>query len=81
MRIYIYLNIISFNCSRQLHLRYIELTDRSIYYFSKYYCMRNLKSTSRITDPRSTYIAELGSSNTIEIEYIRFYTSPLMTKL
>ena len=28
-----YLNIISFNCARQLHLRYIEETDRSNYFF------------------------------------------------
>ena len=33
MRIYIYLNIISFNCARKLHLRDIEMTDRSSYYF------------------------------------------------
>ena len=33
MRIYIYLNIISFNCARKLHLRDIEMTDRSRYYF------------------------------------------------
>ena len=78
MRIYIYLNIISFNCAHQLHLHYIEVTDRSNYY---QYCMSNLKSASRITDPRSKYIAELGSSNTIEIENIRLYTSPLITKL
>ena len=26
MKLYIYLNIISFNCARQLHLRYIEVT-------------------------------------------------------
>ena len=33
MRLYIYLNVISFNCARQLHLRYIEETDRSNYFF------------------------------------------------
>ena len=33
MRIHIYLNIISFNSARQLHLRYIEETDRSNYFF------------------------------------------------
>ena len=33
MRIYIYLNIISFNFKRQLHLRDIEMTDRNNYYF------------------------------------------------
>ena len=30
---YLPLNIISFNCARQLHLRYIEETDRSNYFF------------------------------------------------
>ena len=33
MRLYINLNIISFNYARQLHLRYIEETDRSNYFF------------------------------------------------
>ena len=33
MRIHIYLNIISFKSARQLHLRYIEETDRSNYFF------------------------------------------------
>ena len=66
MRIYFYRNIISFNFVRQLHLRYIEVTDGSNYYFFiVVYCIRNLKSASRITDP---YITELRSSNTIEIE-------------
>ena len=41
--------------------------------------MRNFNSASKITESRSIYIAELGSSNTIEIEYIRLYTSSLMT--
>ena len=39
--------------------------------------MHNLKSDVRIIDRRSIYIVELGSSNTIEIECIRLYTSPL----
>ena len=80
MRIYIYLNIISLNCARQLHLRYIEMTDRSMYYFFIVVLYTQFKSASRITNPRSIYIAELGSSNTIEIEYICLYASPLMTK-
>ena len=33
MRIHIYFNIISFNSATQLHLRYIEETDRSNYFF------------------------------------------------
>ena len=33
MRIYIYRIIISFNFAGQLHLRYIEVTDSSNYYF------------------------------------------------
>ena len=33
MRIYIYLNIISINCARKLHLRDIEMTDRSNFSF------------------------------------------------
>ena len=80
MRIYIYRNIISFNCARQLHLRYTEVTDRSNYHFFIVVLYRQFKSAFRITDP---YIAELGSSNTIEIEYIRLYAirSTLMTKL
>ena len=33
MRLYIYLNIISYNCARQQHLRYIEEIDGSNYIF------------------------------------------------
>ena len=33
MRIYIYFNIISFNCKRKLRLRDMEMTDRNNYYF------------------------------------------------
>ena len=82
MRLYIYLNIISFNCARQLHLRYIEETDRSNYFFT---VVLNTQFTgcykNNIAPVASIYIGELGSSNTIEIECIRFHTSPSMTKL
>ena len=65
MRIYIYRIIISFNFARQLHLRYIEVTDSSNYYFFIVVLYRQFKFASRITDP---YIAELGISNTIEMD-------------
>ena len=75
MRLYIYINIISFNCARQLHLRYIEETDRSNYFFHSSTELRKYRPVASI------YIGELGSSNTIEIECILFHTSPSMTKL
>ena len=65
MRIYIYRIIISFNFGRQLHLRYIEVTDSSNYNFFIVVLYRQFKVVSRITDP---YIAELGISNTIEMD-------------
>ena len=82
MRLYIYLNIISFNCARQLHLRYIEETDRSNYFFyssTEYAIYRVLQEWH--SPVASTYIGEIGSSNTIEIDCIRFHTSPSMIKL
>ena len=80
MRLYIYLNIIPFNYARQLNLWYIEEADRSNYFFIVV-LNTQFKVCFKNNIARSIYIDELGSSNTIEIEYIRLYTSPLMTKL
>ena len=82
MRIHIYLNIISFNSARQLHLRCIEETDRGNYFFHicTEYSIYSLLQEQH-SPVASIYIDKLGSKNTIEIEYIRLYTSPLMTNL
>ena len=52
-------------CKAATFTRYIEVTDSSNYYFFIVVLYRQFKVASRITDP---YIAELGISNTIEMD-------------
>ena len=63
---YIYLNIISFNCARQLHLQYIEETDRSNYFFHSRseYAIYSLLHEEH-SPLASMYIDELGIAQTL----------------